>query len=75
MGMTVDEALQRIEHDPDFIYAKRFDYSLSKLLERYPDGAPPRVIAQALLTTEEDVESQYQKIIHKLRRRMKVDVS
>ncbi len=68
----MEEARIRIETDPDFIFVKRFDYSLNKLLERYPDGAPSRVIAQALLITEEDVEAQYEKVIRKMRRKMKV---
>jgi len=71
--MTLEEARRRIEHDDDFVFVKRFGYSLNKLLERYPDGAPNRVIAQALLTTEEDVETQYDRIIRKLRRKMKVE--
>jgi len=71
--MTLEEARRRIEHDDDFVFVKRFDYSLTKLLERYPDGAPNRVIAQALLTTEEDVEAQYDRITRKTRRKMKVE--
>jgi hypothetical protein len=65
--MTTEEARKKIETEPDFIYLKRFDYSLDRLIERYPDGAPNRVIAQALMMTEDDVEETFNSIIAKLR--------
>jgi hypothetical protein len=58
----------KIEHEGDFIALKRFDFSLKKLLERYPDGAPAHVIAQALMISEEDLEVMYQNILLKLRK-------
>ncbi len=64
-----------IENDPNYVASKRFDYSLTKLLERYPDGCPDRVIASALMMTEEEVESRYQMIVRRLRRHMRVAVS
>lgn len=65
--MTTDEVKNKIKDEDDFIYVKRFDYSLSKLLERYPEGCPDRVIAQALMVTEGDVEAMYNSIVEKLR--------
>lgn len=62
-----------IDTDPDYISSKRFDYSLEKLLERYPDGCPDRVIASVLLIEEQEVEQYYVRIVEKLRRMMKVD--
>ena len=62
-----------IDTDPDYIASKRFDYSLAKLLERYPDGCPDRVIAAVLLIEEHEVEQCYNRIVEKLRRMMKVD--
>lgn len=62
-----------IENDPNYIASKRYSYSLSKLLERYPDGCPDRIIATVLQLSEEEVEQRYQKIILKLRKSMKVD--
>lgn len=70
---SVDEIRTRIQTEPDFINLKRFEYSLEKVLERYPEGAPPRLIAQALLMTEEEVEELYQRTVLKLRDVMKVD--
>lgn len=73
--MTPEQVKQMIENDPDFIASKRYSYSLAKLLERYPDGCPDRVIATVLQMSEEEVEVLYQKIVYKLRHHMKVDDS
>lgn len=57
----------KIMEDPDYIDIKRFDFSLKKLLERYPDGCPNRIIAKALDISEEEVEAKYEEIVQKLR--------
>lgn len=72
--ITTALARSRIAHDEDFVYSKRFDYSLTKLLERYPDGVPDRVLAAALMIVEEDIEVHYQRIVRTLRTAMGVDV-
>lgn len=46
---------------------KRFDYSLKKTLEHYPDGCPDRVIAQALMLREDELDEVYSQIVKKLR--------
>lgn len=53
--------------DEDFIYSKRFDYSLAKLLERHPEGAPDSLIAAVLLIDEADIEATYSMVVAKLR--------
>lgn len=53
--------------DPDYILTKRFGFSLKRLLERYPDGAPDSVIAVALGISEAEVERRYQNIVGVLR--------
>lgn len=70
---TVDEIRTRIMSEPDFVNLKRFDYSLKKLMEKYPDGVTRKVEAQALLMTEEEAEELYQTVVQKLRTMMKVD--
>ena len=72
--MTLEEINELIQKDNDFIYSKRFDFSIEKLLERYPDGAPLKVIAQVLLITEEEVEKLTQEAIVSIRKKMKVDL-
>lgn len=65
--MNVHDQKKRVNEDQDFVALKRFDYSLEALLERYPDGCPDRVIAQALLISEPEVEELYQETVLKLR--------
>lgn len=57
----------KIETEVDYIAIKRFDYSLSRLQERYPNGAPDNVIASALLMEEKSVANLYKDILAKLR--------
>lgn len=71
--MTVEEIRQQLMVDVDFIPLKRFQYSVKKLLDRYPDGVPDRIIAQAMLIDEEQVEVLYQEVVAKLRGIMKVE--
>ena len=63
--------LRKINQDENFINLKRFSYDIRKFLERYPEGAPDRLIAMALLITEEEVESIYQDIVGRLRTEFK----
>ena len=72
--MNTEEATQMIhgEESPDFVALKRFDFSLARVCERYPDGAPDHVVAQALMVTEDEVEGLYQEIAVKMRHLMGV---
>lgn len=72
MDLSQGDVQLRLRKDEDFVALKRFDCSIRKLLERYPDGAPDRLIAQGLGVTEERVEAWYQEVIVKLRELMKV---
>lgn len=71
--MTTPQAKQLIQSDEDFIYTKRFNFSLAELRVRYPEGCPDRLIATVLMLTEDDVEEAYQKVVAKLRERMGVE--
>jgi hypothetical protein len=70
--LTTDEAHRRIHEDRDFVNLKRFNYSVNEVVKRYPDGAPNRLIAQALMITEDDVEAMWPAIVAKLRGKMGV---
>jgi hypothetical protein len=72
--MKGNEARELISTDPDYIYLKRFEFSLAKLVEKHPAGVPDRVIAAALLITEDDVQDIYESIILKLREIMKIEL-
>jgi hypothetical protein len=66
--VTLNEEIRcKINTDPDYIAIKRFDYSLDKVIEKYPDGAPTKVICTALLMEEEEVMEMYEKIVLKIR--------
>jgi hypothetical protein len=65
--VTTVEVQSLLQTDPQFVYVKRFDYNLTKLLGRYPDGCPDHVIAGALMITEDDVEKLYASIVVKIR--------
>jgi hypothetical protein len=71
--MSVYEQKKRVSEDPDYVALKRFEFSLLKLIDRYPEGCPDKVIAQALLVSEEEVEELYQKAIARLRLIMGVE--
>ena len=71
--MTEDDARERVHTEPDFVNSKRHEYSLKKLEERYPDGAPDNVIANALMIKEEEVEPEFDKVVVKMRKEMGVE--
>jgi hypothetical protein len=70
-----DKVKDMIQHDPDYIASKRFDNSVSKIMERYPEGCPDRIIASVLMMTEEELEDRFTMIVKRLRREMKAKVS
>jgi hypothetical protein len=72
-NLSTDKALRLINESPDFVCLKRFDYSLKKLLARYPEGAPDKVIAQALMIPEEYLPVLWNDIIVRLRTKIKSD--
>lgn len=72
---TSADAQELIEFDPDYVYLRRYDFSLAKLMERYPDGVPSHIIATALILTEDGVERIYQDAVLKLRQILKVDAA
>jgi hypothetical protein len=72
--MTPDDIKRLIESSPDFITLGRFECSLEKLLQRYPDGCPDHIICNALSMPKEEVEKLNQEIVEKLRKQMKVVV-
>ena len=70
--MNVKEIRDRLETEPDFIVSKRFDNSLAKMMERYPDGAPTKLIARALMLSEVELEELEASIIVRVREKLGV---
>lgn len=67
-----EETKRKIRSDPDFVALKRYNYSVERVLERFPDGAPVKLIAQGLMMTEPEVEELLQSVVLKLRTALKV---
>lgn len=63
----------RVMEDPEYVDVRRFDFNATKLMARYEDGCPDHVIASALMIPEEEVETQYQLIVDKMRDHIGVD--
>jgi len=71
--VTEEEARAKIHEDFDFVWSKRFDYSRTKLEDRYPDVVPDNVIAVVLMIPEDEVEIEYDKVVEKMRILMGVE--
>jgi hypothetical protein len=67
-----DEKKHKIYNDEDFIDYPKFKNSLSKLIEKYPDGVDTETIAKVLNMTEEEVEETYMSAIQKLKENLGV---
>lgn len=61
-----------IRTDPDFVNLKRFNHSLTSLMERYPGGVPDQMIADAMMVDLSTVERVYDNIVQKLKKIMSV---
>lgn len=66
--MDESKNTKMIHDDPDFVLLKRYNFSLKKVMERFPEGASNRIIAQALGITEQEVDEAYAAIIEKLKK-------
>lgn len=71
--MTTDQARKLIHEDEDFVYCKRFNFSLAEMEKRHPDGCPDRLIAAVLMITEDDVTNELTAIVLQLRDEMGVE--
>lgn len=65
--MESGDPKMRLSKEEDFIALKRFDYSLDKVRERYPDGAPAHVRAGALMISIDEEKEMYLALVEKLR--------
>lgn len=62
------ELRDKILKDEDFIYCPRLGNSLTKLIEKNPEGVDDERIAKVLLMEEEEVQSLFASAIVKLRK-------
>jgi uncharacterized membrane protein YheB (UPF0754 family) len=61
-----EEKKRKLEEDEDFIDYPKFKNSLTKLIEKYPEGVDQETIAKVLMMSEEEVEETYASAIKKL---------
>lgn len=72
--MSLEETKKLLENEEDYIYNKKYENSLKKLIDKHKEGVSNKLIAQSLLMSEVEVETVYQKTILKIRNIMKVDI-
>lgn len=58
---------QRVETDPDFVIAPKFNNSLKALLDRYPDGLPDAAAAKAMGISEEELSGLKNQALSRMR--------
>lgn len=61
------EDQEKVKNDPDFVLLRHCEYSLARVVSRYPEGVPHKVIAKALGVTEDEVAQILQKALSKMR--------
>jgi len=67
VSLNPKEIREKIHTDPDYVYCKRYGYSLDKMIERFDGPIPDHTIAQSLLISTEDLDELYSDIVSKLR--------
>lgn len=66
------EKTKKIKEEEDFIDYPKFKNSISKLIEKYPEGVDTETIAKVLNITPEKVEEIYDSAIKKLKDNLEV---
>lgn len=64
--------MDKVLNDEDYVHSKVHGYSLERMLDRYPEGCPDKVIARALMIPEDKVVELYEQIVEKLKKSMEV---
>lgn len=67
MKAKMDEIWDRLNTDPDFVALPRYGGSLKRVLERYPDGVPEAMAADALQISVADYRRIVTAAVGKLR--------
>lgn len=69
----LEQILDLLKNDEDWIFSRRHGFSATKLAKRYPDGVPAKVISEVLQISEEELEAHYERIVQELQVLMKVN--
>jgi hypothetical protein len=65
-----EEKKLKILKEEDFIDYPKFKNSLSRLIQKYPEGVDGAIIAKVLNMTEEEVEKTYDTAIEKIKKKL-----
>ena len=63
---------KRILEEEDFIYCPRLGNSLSKLVQKNPDGVEDERIEKVLLMSQKDIKKWYNSALEKLRNALNI---
>ena len=69
--MTDEEIIQRLVTEEDFVFAPRYQNSVKVLVEKYPDGVPDRIIAQALQIDVSEVAEAFARAVEKIKKQIR----
>jgi hypothetical protein len=69
--MTDDEIVRRLLSEEDFVFAPRYQNSLKALVEKYPDGVPDKIVAQALQIDVEEVPEAFARTVAKIKKQIR----
>lgn len=71
MAADKTEIKKRIATDTDYVRCPKFSNSLTKFLQKNPDGVEDNTIARLLMIPEDEIEEIYQEAVSALRESMK----
>lgn len=74
LKLNHEQARYFVDTEPDFVNNRRYNYSLKQLMAAHDESCTPRLAAQAVAATEEEVEAEYQEILAILKLRMGVSL-
>lgn len=69
----LEEIRKLLNNHDDWVFSRRYGFSASKLAKRYPEGVPLKLLCEALLMTEKELEDMYEEIVLELQVLMKVN--
>jgi len=67
MATITEEQRQMIRQETDYVFLRRYHYSVDEAIQKFPDGLPTVMIAKGLGETSDWVESQYRTVVGKIR--------
>lgn len=59
--------LEKINSDPDYIYCKKYNNSISEILKKHPNGIPDNIISKVLRLKPNQLSIIFSKILAKLK--------